>query len=329
MPTPAPGVAGAVEAVPGAAVRARAPRRPDLRERWSRALHKDASLGYILLTPGFLFLLFLMAYPFVYAMFLSFTSKRIGGPPTFVGLENYEKLSDMTLFYKTVWNSINYTILALILKFFGGLGLAVMLNRPFVGQRLAKALLLLPWIIPTVFSTMIWWWMFDPAFSILNELLVVKWKILATPIPFLTDGPTAMASLILVNVWRGVPFFGISFLAAMQGVPDELIDASKVDGASPWEAFWRITFPMILPVVSIVCLISTIGTLGDFDLPFLLTRGGPNDATTMFSVTAYSLSLANGLIGLGAAVSMTMFPLLAVLVVASLIQVRQRQGVGQ
>ena len=296
--------------------------------RWGTLFHRDESLGYILLAPGFIILALLMAYPFVYAVFLSFTSKRIGGPATFVGWENYTKLASTDLFWKTIWNSIYYTQVALVFKFVGGLGVAVMLNRPFVGQRLAKALLLLPWIIPTVFSTLIWWWLFDPAFSVINEVLVVKWKLLSKPIPFLTDGNTAMASLIMVNVWRGVPFFGISFLAAMQGVPDELLEAARVDGATPWRTFWSITFPLIVPVVGVVALISTIGTLGDFDLPFLLTRGGPNDATTMFAVTAYTLSLSSGLIGLGAAVSMTMFPLLAILVVVSLLQVRQRQGVS-
>ena len=301
-------------------------RKPGI--RWATLFHRDESLGYILLAPGFIILALLMAYPFVYAVFLSFTSKRIGGPATFVGWENYAKLASTDLYWKTIWNSIYYTVVALVFKFVGGLGLAVMLNRPFVGQRLAKALLLLPWIIPTVFSTLIWWWLFDPAFSVINEVLVVKWKLLSKPIPFLTDGNTAMASLIMVNVWRGVPFFGISFLAAMQAVPDELLEAARVDGATPWRTFWSITFPLIVPVVGVVALISTIGTLGDFDLPFLLTRGGPNDATTMFAVTAYTLSLSSGLIGLGAAVSMTMFPLLAILVVVSLLQVRQRQGVS-
>ena len=137
-----------------------------------------------------------------------------------------------------------------------------------------------------------------------------------------------MAALITVNVWRGVPFFGISFLAAMQAVPDELLEAARVDGASRWRSFWSITFPMIMPVVSVVCLISTIGTLGDFDLPYLLTKGGPNDATTMFAVTAYTLSLSSGLIGMGAAVSMTMFPLLVILVIGSLLLVRRQQGVA-
>jgi len=291
----------------------------------ARLLHKDSSLGYILLSPGFIFLTVMMAYPFVYAVYLSFTDKQIGAPAHFTGLENYAKLLGTSLFAKTVLNSLVYTTFALLLKFLGGLGLAVLLNRPFIGQRIVKALLLLPWIMPTVFSTMIWSWIFHPTFSIVNEVLVNKTGLLTEPIPFLRDESWAMASLIFVNVWRGVPFFGITFLAAIQSVSLEIIEASKIDGASAWVSFWRITFPMILPVVTVVMLISTIGTLGDFDLPFLLTHGGPNDATTLFALTAYTLSLSSGMIGLGAAVTMTMFPLLVLLVIASLISVRRQQ----
>jgi multiple sugar transport system permease protein len=291
----------------------------------ARLLHRDSSLGYILLGPGFLFLAVMMAYPFVYAVYLSFTDKQIGAPASFTGFENYAKLLSTSLFSKTVVNSVIYTTFALVIKFFGGLALAVLLNRPFFGQRVAKAMLLLPWIMPTVFSTMIWSWIFHPTFSIVNEVLVHKLGLLSEPIPFLREEAWAMLSLIFVNVWRGIPFFGITFLAAVQSVNTDIIEASKIDGASRWVSFWRISFPMILPVVIIVMLISTIGTLSDFDLPFLLTRGGPNNATTLFSLTAYILSMSSGFIGLGAAVTMTMFPLLILLVIASLMSVRRQQ----
>ena len=292
----------------------------------SRLLHKDATLGPILLSPGMIFLAVMMAYPFFYAVWLSFTDKEVGGIATFNGLENYRKLFSTTLFAKTVVNSLVYTASALALKFGCGLALAVMLNRPFIGQRWAKALMLLPWIMPTAFSTIIWQWILSPAFSIVNEVLVVKLQLISQPLPFLRDETWAMASLIFINVWRGMPFFGITFLAAIQGVSTEIIEARRIDGASPWQSFWRITFPMILPVVTVVMLISTIGTLGDFDLPFLLTRGGPNNSTTMFALTTYNLSLGSGLIGLGSAVTMTMFPFLIILIIASLISVRRRQA---
>lgn len=291
----------------------------------ARLLHKESSLGYILLGPGFVFLLVMMAYPFVYAVYLSFTDKAIGSPANFVGFENYTKLLSTNLFSKTVTNSLVYTTFALLIKFFGGLALGVLLNRQFFAQRVVKAMLLLPWIMPTVFSTMIFSWIFHPSFSIVNNILVDKLGILSEPIPFLLSENWAMASLILVNVWRGLPFFGITFLAAIQSVSVEIIEASKIDGASAWVSFWRITFPMILPVVVIVVLISIIGTLSDFDLPYLLTRGGPNDATTLFALTAFNLSLSSGRIGLGAAVTMFMFPILALLVIFSLISVRRQQ----
>lgn len=292
----------------------------------SRLLHRESSLGYILLGPGFLFLLVMMAYPFGYAVYLGFTDKQIGAPANFIGLDNYTRLFKTTLFAKTVTNSLVYTALALFFKFWGGLGLAVMLNRPFIGQRIVRALMLLPWIMPTVFSTMIWSWILHPTFSIFNEVLVVKLGLLAEPLPFLLSERWAMGALIMVNVWRGVPFFGITFLAAIQSVPTEILEASRIDGATRWSAFWRIVFPMILPVVIIVVLISTIGTLGDFDLPFLLTNGGPNNATTIFSLTAYTLTLNAGRVGLGAAVTMTMFPLLVLLVIVSLFSIRSQQG---
>ena len=189
-------------------------------------------------------------------------------PPRLPAWTN-QKLLSTTLFTKTVINSLVYTSFALVIKFFGGLLLGSMLNRPFIGQRFAKGLMLLPWILPTVFSTLIWTWILSPAFSIYNEILVNKLHLLTQPLPFLQDEKWAMASLIFINVWRGVPFFGITFLAAIQGVSTEILEASRIDGASAWRSFWSITFPSILPVVIVVSLISTIGTLGDFDLPFL------------------------------------------------------------
>ena len=291
----------------------------------TKLLHKDSTLGPLLLSPAFLFLVVMMAYPFFYAVYLSFTDKEIGSVPVFTGLDNYAALLSTTLFKQTVINSLVYTSLALILKFSGGLVLASMLNRPFIGQRVAKGLMLLPWILPTVFSTMIWSWILNPTFSVANVVLVEKLHLLAQPLPFLIDERWAMASLIFINVWRGLPFFGITFLAAIQSVSTEIIEASRIDGANAWRTFRSIIFPGILPIVIIVSLISTIGTLGDFDLPYLLTNGGPNGATTLFALTAYTLSSQRGKVGLGSAVTMTMFPLLILLVIGSLLLVRRQQ----
>lgn len=296
----------------------RVPQRQPLRDR----IQEEGVLGFLMTSPAFLFLLLMLAYPFLLAVYLSLTDKRLGMDPNFIGLRNYLNLAEMPLFWKTVRNSLVYTVIALALKFVLGLAVAILINRDFVGKRLTRAILLLPWIVPTVFSTLAWWWMLDPAFGVINAALK-SWGIIKVNIPFLVDPTLAMVSLIAANVWRGVPFFAIVSLAALQTVPEELIDAAKIDGANGWQILLKINLPLIMPVVLIVILISTIGTIADFELPFLLTRGGPNNATNVFGIMTYNLSIESGLYGLGTAVTMTMFPILALLVIESLIQVRR------
>jgi multiple sugar transport system permease protein len=285
-------------------------------------LNREGPLGYLLISPALLFLLFMLAYPFVIAIILSLSEKRLGGPITFVGLENFTDLFAMKRFWLTVRNSLVYTTGALILKFAGGLALAQLLNREFMGKRIATALVLLPWIIPTVFSTLAWWWMLDPANSVIN-IMLKRMGLITNNLPFLVDATWAMSSLIVLNVWRGVPFFAITFLSALQTVPEELHEAAKIDGANAWQRFWRIAFPLIIPVVIIVVLISTISTLADFELPYLLTKGGPRDATMVFGLLSYDYALGIGQLGIGSAISLTMLPFLSILVVLSLIQVRR------
>jgi multiple sugar transport system permease protein len=293
-------------------------RRRNLRLR----IQEESRLGYLLVSPAFLFLLLLLAYPLVLAIYLSLTDKRFGAVPNFVGLQNYINLAQTPRFWSAVQASLVYTIAALIFKFVGGLAVALLINRAFVGRRLVRAVLLLPWIVPTVFSSLAWLWMLDPAFGIINVALK-RWGLIQTNIPFLINPTLAMACLVAANVWRGVPFFAITFLAGLQTVPDELIDAAKIDGASSWRTLLSITLPMIMPVVVIVMLISTIGTIADFELPFILTRGGPGTATQVFGIMTYNLSIESGLYGLGTAVSMAMFPFLALLVILSLVRLRR------
>lgn len=297
------------------------PNAPGATWRW---LHREGPLGYLLLSPALLFLLFMLAYPFVIAIILSLSEKRLGGPITFVGFENYVKLFATDRFWLTVKNSLVYTGGALVLKFAGGLALAQLLNRDFIGKRITTALVLLPWIIPTVFSTLAWWWMLDPANSIIN-IMLKRWGLITNNLPFLVDATWAMSSLILLNVWRGVPFFSITFLAALQTVPEELHEAAKIDGANAWQRFWAVSFPLIIPVVIIVVLISTISTIADFELPYLLTKGGPRDATMIFGLLSYDYALGIGQLGIGSAVSLTMLPFLAILVILSLLEVRRDQ----
>ncbi len=291
-------------------------------DQWGRLLHREESLGYFMVSPALVFLALMLAYPLFLAIYLSFTDKRLGSEPHLVGFKNFVVLFQSSLYWITFKNSMVYTIIALVLKFVGGLALAQLLNREFIGKRLARAALLLPWIVPTVFSTLAWWWMLDPANSILNVMLR-KWGIIRTNLPFLMNPTWAMGSLIVVNVWRGVPFFAITFLAALQSVSEELIDAAKIDGANGWQRFWQVVFPLIVPVVIVVVLMSTISTVSDFELPYLLTRGGPRDGTMVFGILTFNYAMGSGLIGLGSAVSVTMLPILAVLTIQSLLEVRR------
>ncbi len=296
-----------------------------MREKWHRTLHREESLGYILSAPSLIFLAIMLGYPLILALYLSFTDKRLGSPAHWVGIKNFVNLFSTGLYWTVFKNSFIYTIVTLILKFIGGLLVAQLLNRDFIGKRLARALLLLPWIVPTVFSTLAWWWMFDPANSILN-ILFKQWGLIDKNIPWLMNGKWAMGALIAVNTWRGIPFFAITFLAGLQSVPEELIDAAKIDGANVWQRFWRVVYPLIVPVVTVVVLMSAISTLTDFELPYLLTKGGPGNATNVFGILTFNYAMATGLIGLGSAVAITTMPILAVLVIQSLREVREDQA---
>ena len=294
-----------------------------MNERWNRTLHREEPLGYILSAPSLIFLAVMLGYPLVLALYLSMTNKHLGSPPKWVGFENFINLFSTSLYWETFKNSFVYTIISLAFKFVGGLLVAQMLNREFIGKRLARAALLLPWIVPTVFSTLAWRWMFNPANSILN-LLLRQWGVIHENLPWLIKGDWAMGTLIWINVWRGVPFFAITFLAALQSVSEELIDAAKIDGANAWQRFWRVVFPLIIPVVVVVVLMSTISTLGDFELPYLLTGGGPGNSTNVFGILTFNYAVMNGVIGVGSAVAVSTLPILAALVIQSLREVRRK-----
>ena len=294
-----------------------------MNERWSRTLHREEPLGYFLSATSLIFLAIMLGYPLVLALYLSMTNKHLGSPPKWVGFENFINLFSTSLYWETFKNSFVYTLIALAFKFIGGLLVAQMLNREFIGKRLARAALLLPWIVPTVFSTLAWRWMFNPANSILN-LLLRQWGVIHENLPWLIKGDWAMGTLIWINVWRGVPFFAITFLAALQSVSEELIDAAKIDGANAWQRFWRVVFPLIIPVVVVVVLMSTISTLGDFELPYLLTGGGPGNSTNVFGILTFNYAVMNGVIGVGSAVAVSTLPIMAALVIQSLREVRRK-----
>jgi multiple sugar transport system permease protein len=294
-------------------------RRPTVR---LRKLEDERWLALVLLAPTAILLGLFIAYPFVEGVLLALSDARVGDPGHFVGLANFVRLWDDNIFWTAVWNTFWYTGVTTVFKLGLGLWLAMLLNRHFRGKALVRAFILLPFIIPTVLSTFAWKWMFDPTFSVINWTLFQLGFIKAR-INWLGDPSLAMTSIIVVNIWRGVPFSAISRLAGLQTTPPELTAAAAIAGARPWARFWLITWPLLLPVTMVVMLFSVIQTFADFQLVYVMTGGGPANATHLFATYAYQLGIGTGLLSEGAAISLAMFPFLFLIVVVQLLYIRR------
>ncbi len=286
-------------------------------------LDRQGVLAYVLLLPGLLILAAFIGWPFVTSLWLSVTDQSVStSVARFVGLDNFTGALKSQIFQQTVRNTFVYTGVTVVFKLAFGLGLAVLMNQSFRLKNLARAALLLPWIVPTALSAIAWLWLFDATFSVFNWA-IVRSGIADRGINWLGEGAWAMTSIIIANIWRGTPFFAISILAGLQTVDRELLDAASVDGASPWQRFWRITIPLIRPVVLIVLLFSTVQTISDFQLVYVLTRGGPANSTHLLGTLAYDVAVRAGQLSQGAAISLYMFPVLIVCVVALLVYMRR------
>jgi multiple sugar transport system permease protein len=296
-------------------------------------LDSERFLAAALLAPTVLLLGVFIAYPFVMGVWLSVSSTRVGNPGTFIGLANFAKAWNDSIFRTAFWNTTYYTFWATILKLALGMWLALLLNRHFRGKRLVRAAMLLPFIIPTVLSTFAWRWMFDPTFSVLNWILLQtgfigdNWYSLShTKLPFLSNGLFGMWCAIVVNTWRGMPFFAITLLAGLQTINPDLHEAAALDGANAWRRFWHVTWPLLKPVTIVVVVFSVIQTFSDFQLIYVLTGGGPANSTHLIATYAYQIGVATGLLGEGAAVSLCMFPVLLAVVWIQLRYLRRLEG---
>jgi len=288
----------------------------------SRLIEDERWLALFLLVPTVVLLGLFIAYPFVKGVLLAVTDAKVGVPGKFVGMQNFEALWDDGIFRVAVWNTFAYTAITTVFKLAFGLWLALLLNRPFKGKVLVRAFALLPFIIPTVLSTFAWKWMFDPTFSVINWTLL-QLGLIHARINWLGEPTLAMISVIIVNIWRGVPFYAISLLAGLQTIRPELQDAAAIDGARPWQRFWYVTWPLLLPVTLVVVLFSVIQTFADFQLVYVLTGGGPANATQLFATYAYQVGIGTGLLSQGAAISLAMFPVLLIVTVVQLVYIRR------
>jgi multiple sugar transport system permease protein len=279
----------------------------------TRFLESERLLALVLLAPAVILLGVFVAYPFAVGVWLSLSDTSVGNPGHFVGLANFVKAWQDSIFRTAFANTVFYTFWATLFKLTLGMWLAILLNRHFRGKRIVRASMLLPFIVPTVLSTFAWRWMFDPTFSVLNWLFY-HLDIIQTRLPFLSDGTWAMWCAIVVNTWRGMPFFAITLLAGLQTISPDLHEAASLDGANGWQRFRYLSWPLLKPVTVVVVVFSVIQTFSDFQLIYVLTGGGPANSTHLLATYAYQVGVATGLLGEGAAISLFMLPVLFVVV---------------
>lgn len=280
--------------------------------RWTE---REDVFAWMMIIPPILFLILLVGYPLVYGIWLSLEDRPVARAGHFVGLANFIADWGDPVFWRVVQNTFVYTFAATILKMVGGLGLALVMNQNFRFKNLTRALVLLPFIVPTVLSTISWMWILDPAFSVINWFLIHTG--LANPGPsWLGNSYWAMSSLIVVNTWRGLPFYAITLLAGLQTISPELYEAATIDGASALARFRYVTLPLLKPVIFIVTMFSVIFTFADFQLVYVLTRGGPANATHLFATYAFDVAMGGGQLGMGASIALAMVPPLALIIIA-------------
>jgi len=283
---------------------------------------EEIRVGYLFVLPALALILILIAYPFILAVYFSLTDKMVGKASHFVGLKNFVELFKSDMFLRTARNSFVYTVSAVSLKFALGMGMALLLNQQFKGRNIIRGVYLLPWIVPMAISGVAWIWMYDSVFGVINYMLRIS-KISLRGIPWRSDPTFAMISVIIANVWRGTPFFGVSLLAGLQAIPYELYEAADVDGAGKLDKFFHITLPQLRQVILIVTLFSTIWTFADFETVYVITRGGPANTTHLFATLSYQVGLVAGQLGKGTAISLFIFPMLLVMVYLELKYLRE------
>lgn len=288
----------------------------------ARRLERPEILGYLLLAPALMTLVIFLGYPFLQAIWLTMLDKWVAEEGTFIGLGNYIALFQRPVYRWTVINSLIFTFFSVTAKIALGMIGALVLNQSFRMKNFYRGFILLPWIIPSVLSALVWLWMYDADFGVISRVLI-SLGLIDENILWLTTWSSALTSIIIVNVWRGTPFFIVSLLAALQVVPKEQYEAAEIDGANSWSQFLHVTLPNIKHVLIIIILFGTIWTMSDFNIIYVLTGGGPADSTHVFSTLAFQTAFRIGKMGEGIAVSFTMFPLLFVIIFARLHRMRK------
>ncbi|MFZ5732733.1 MAG: carbohydrate ABC transporter permease [Pseudomonadota bacterium] len=291
---------------------------------WIRLRSNRNWLGWWFMAPALAILILFLAYPLGLGVWLSFTDTKIGRGGQFIGFENYDWLRDDSIFWLSVFNTLLYTIVASAAKFGLGLYLALLLNKHLPFKSLVRAAVLIPFIVPTVLSAIAFWWIYDSQFSIISWSLR-KMGLITANIDFLGDPWNARWSTIFANIWRGVPFVAITLLAGLQTVSPSLYEAATLDGATPWQRFRYITYPLLTPIIAVVMTFSVLFTFTDFQLIWAMTRGGPVNATHLMATLSYQRAIMGGQLGEGAAIATAMIPFLLAAIMISWFGLQRRK----
>jgi multiple sugar transport system permease protein len=281
-------------------------------------------LGFAMMVPAAAFLLVFLAYPLGLGFWLGMTDASIGQPGRFIGLGNLISLAHDQIFWLSVFNTLLYTVVASVLKFALGLYLALLLNRRLPMKSLVRAVVLLPFVTPTVLSAIAFWWIYDPQFSIISWSLM-KLGLIHRYIDFLGSPWNARWSVIAANVWRGIPFVAITLLAGLQTISPSLYEAATLDGAGPWQRFRFVTLPMLSPIIAVVMTFSVLLTFTDFQLIYAITRGGPINATQLMATLSFQRAITEGRLGEGAAIADAMVPFLLAAILFSYFGLQRRR----
>jgi len=288
------------------------------------------ALGLLFMLPAAVLLLLFLTYPLGLGVWLGFTDTKIGRPGQWIGLENYAFLLEDQVTRLALFNTLLYTTVASVLKFLLGLWLALLLNRNLRCKTFFRAVILLPYIVPTALSAIAFWWIFDSQFSIISWALT-KMGLIDRYIDFLGEPWNARWSVIAANVWRGVPFVAITLLAGLQTISPSYYEASAIDGATPWQQFRHVTLPLLTPIIAVVMTFSVLFTFTDFQLIYVITRGGPLNATHLMATLSFQRAIPGGALGEGAAISIAMVPFLLAAILVSYFGLQRRawqQGGG-
>jgi multiple sugar transport system permease protein len=285
-------------------------RIPSVVSKW---LDDQRVVGTLFVLPALLILAFVVVYPFLAAIWMSFQNKMVGAPATFIGLGNYVELFGDRYFIKTIKNTLVYTAFAVGIKFLIGLAMAMVLAQPRRLDFIYRTILFVPWAVPTIVAALSFRWIYDDFSGLLNNFLIGVFGV-QDVISWLGDPGYAMASVIAVVVWSGTPFYTMSFLAGLKAIPKEMYEAARIDGANGWHEFWYVTIPQMRKVFTIVVMLSTIWTSTNLVIVQVLTNGGPANTTQILPNLAYKYALLASRLGIGSAVNMVFFPILAVLI---------------